>query len=67
MCLAVSNNLCRKLVSSLELPVIFDGNFRVTSVSFFVADFNLSSCESDIFTFTFTMSYFYTDIKSKQK
>ena len=50
--LSVSNNLCQKLVLSLELPIIFDDSFSVTSVSFFVANFNLSSCEFDNFMFT---------------
>ena len=51
-CLSVSNNLCGKLVSSLESPIIFAENFiEVTLVSFFVTDFNLLSCELDNFTF----------------
>ena len=50
-CLLVNNNLCEKLVSSLELPIIFDDNLKTTSVSFFIADFNLLSCEFDSFTF----------------
>ena len=29
-CVLVNNNLCRKLVSSLESPIIFDKNFKVT-------------------------------------
>ena len=29
----VNNNLCGKLVSSLELPITFDERFKVTSVS----------------------------------
>ena len=50
-CLLVNNNSCRKLVLSLELPVIFDDNLKTVSVLFFVADFNLLSCEFDSFTF----------------
>ena len=50
--LPVSNNLCRKLVSLAELPIIFDNSFRVTLASFFVADFSLLSCEIDTFAFT---------------
>ena len=48
-CISVSNNLCGKLVSSLELPIRFDinlkirGNFKI--VELFVTNFNLSSCE----------------------
>ena len=30
----VNNNLCRKLVSSLELPIIINGRLKVTSVPF---------------------------------
>ena len=47
----VNNNLCGKLVLSLELPFKFDERFRVTSVPFFIADFNLLSFEWDNFTF----------------
>ena len=43
--ISVNNNLCGKLVSSLELPFKFDEKFNVTSVPFFIADFNLLSCE----------------------
>ena len=41
----------RKLVSLFELPTIFDVNLKTTSVPFFIADFNLLSCEFDNFTF----------------
>ena len=41
----INNNLCRKLVSSLELPTTFDERFKVTSVPIFNPDFNLLSCE----------------------
>ena len=34
-CLLVNNNLCGKLVSSLELPLSFDEIFNVTSVLLF--------------------------------
>ena len=43
----VNNNLCGKLVSSLELPIRFDERFKVTSVPFFIADLNLLSFELD--------------------
>ena len=49
-CRLVNNNLCWKLVSSSELPILFDDNLKTTSVPFFVADFNLLSCEFDNFT-----------------
>ena len=50
-CVLVNNNLCGKLISSLESPTTFDGRCKVTLVSFFIADFNLLSCELDNFTF----------------
>ena len=50
-CLLVKNNLCGKLVSSSELPIIFDDNLKITLVSLFIADFNLLSCEFGNFTF----------------
>ena len=40
--LSVSNNVCGKL---LKLPIIFNDNFRVTSVAFFIAVFDLFSYE----------------------
>ena len=49
--LSSSNSLCKKLVS-LKLPTIFDDILKVTSVATFVVGFNLSSFESDNFTFT---------------
>ena len=39
--LAVSINLCEKLVSSLELPITFDDSFKDIPVAFFITDFNL--------------------------
>ena len=47
----VNNNLYGKLASSFEFPVRLDEKFQVTSGPFFVADFNLLSCEGDSFTF----------------
>ena len=47
----VNDNLCRKLVSSLELRITFEERFEVTSVPFSSPDFNLLSCELDNFTF----------------
>ena len=49
-CLLVDNNLWGKLVSWLRIK--FDNNLKTTSVSFFMVDFNLLSCEFDTFTFT---------------
>ena len=37
-CVLVNNNLCGKLVSSLELPIKCDERFKVTSVSFLLQD-----------------------------
>ena len=56
--LLINNNLCRKLASSIELPIIFDNNLNVIPLSFlffFDGDFNLFNCESE--NFTFTLSY----------
>ena len=43
-CVLVSNNLCGKLSLSLESPTTFEEIFKVTSVPFFIPDFNLLSC-----------------------
>ena len=51
-CISVSNNLCEKLAPSLELPIILNDSLSVISGSFFVADFNLLSCELDNIKFT---------------
>ena len=51
-CVSVSNSLYGKLVSLLEWLTIFVERCRVTSLPFFVADFNLLSCELDNFTLT---------------
>ena len=67
ICLLVSNNLCRKLVSLLELPNTFDERFKVTSVPIFISDFHLLSCKLDNFTFKvlfWVISYWYY-IKAK--
>ena len=50
-CLSVNNNLCGILVSLLEFSIKFDERFKFTSVSFFIADFKLLSCELDNFMF----------------
>ena len=50
-CVSVNNNLCRKLVSSWKLPTTTGEWFKVTSVSFFILDFNLLICELENFTF----------------
>ena len=57
-CVLPNNYLCGKSISSLESPTIFDERFQVTSVPFFIADFNLLSCELD--NFTFEVLYWFT-------
>ena len=39
-CVLVNSKLCGKLFSSLESPTTFDKSFKVTSVLFFIPDFN---------------------------
>ena len=48
-CVLVNYNLRGKLASLS--PIISDDNLKTTSVSFFIADFNLLSYEFDNFTF----------------
>ena len=43
--MSVNNNLCGKLVSSLESAITFGERFKVTSIPFFIPDFNQLSCE----------------------
>lgn len=48
--------VCQSIIVHVEkkvsqLPIIFDDNLKVTSVEFFIADFNLFICEADNFTF----------------
>ena len=50
-CVLVNNKLCGKLFSLLKSTTTFDGIFKVTSISFFIPDFNLLSCELENFTF----------------
>ena len=50
-CVSASNDLCGKLVSSLELPITFDEKFKVTWAPFFIPNFGLLSFELDNFTF----------------
>ena len=47
----VNYDLCRKLVSSLELAITFDERFKATLVPFFIPNFNLLSYQLDNFTF----------------
>ena len=50
-CVSVNNNLCGKLVSSLDSPITFDERFKVTYVTFFIPDCILLSCKLDNSTF----------------
>ena len=38
--LKVNNNMCGKSTLSLELQIEFDVRFKVTSIPFFILDFN---------------------------
>ena len=40
-----------KIDFMIRITIIFDDNLKTTSVLFFIADFNLSICEFDSFTF----------------
>ena len=50
ICVLVNNNLYGKLFSSLESPTTFEEIFKITSIAFFIPDFNLLSCDLDYFT-----------------
>ena len=58
-CLLVNNNSKGKLVSSS--PIISDDNLETTSVSFFIADFNLVSCDLIALHLNSCIVSFYTD------
>ena len=45
--LSLNKNVRGKLVLQSELPIKFEVKFKVTSVTFFFLEFNLSSCELD--------------------
>ena len=64
--LSADNNLWGKLVLSLESPIIFDESFQVASVAFFIADFNLLSCQLDNLHLHCYTESFNIDIKLKQ-
>ena len=52
--LSVSNNLCGKLVLSLESSIMFVDSFRATSVAFFIINFSLLILADE---FIFTLSH----------
>ena len=57
----------KKLVPSLESPIILDHSFRVSSVAFFIADSNLLSVNVYYcYIYTVVLSLSYNDIVSKQ-
>ena len=60
-CLLIDNNLSGKLVSSSRAK--FNDNLETTPVSSFIADFNLLSCEFDIFHLNYYIVSFYGDKK----
>ena len=62
-CLLVNKNLWGKLVSLS--PIIFDDNLKTTSVSSFIAEFNLISCEFNSFTFKLSYCVIFILIKIK--
>ena len=51
ICLSVNNNSCGKLALSLDSPIMLGDNLNTTSISFFIADFNLFNWELDNLTF----------------
>ena len=58
-CVLVNNNLCEKLVSSLNFPIKFDETLKAASVPFLIPDFNLLSWELDNFTFNVNIILYY--------
>ena len=48
-CVLGNDNLCAKLVSTLESLTTPDKGFKVTSVPFFISNFNLLCCNVDTF------------------
>ena len=61
--LLVNNNLWGKFVSLSS--IIFDYDLKTNSVSFFIADFTLLSCEFDSFTFKLLYCAIFILIKIK--
>ena len=62
-CVLVNNNVWGKLVSLS--PIIFDDNLKTTSVSLFIAEFNLLSYEFDSCTLKLLYCTIFTLIKIK--
>ena len=50
---SINNNLCGKLVSSLEFPITFDERTKVISVPFFIADLTYKLWIVQLYIFTF--------------
>ena len=56
------NNLCEKLLTSLESQITFDERFKITSALCFILYFNLLSCELENFIFKLLYESFYVHI-----
>ena len=65
-CVLVNNNVCEKLISSLESSTTFDESFKVASVPFWIPDFNLISCELENLPVKSYIESFYVDFILKQ-
>ena len=64
-CLSVNNNSCGKLASSLESPIMLGDNLNITSVSFFIANFNLVVANLVTLDLNYYIASFYTDKNQK--
>ena len=62
----INKNLYGKSASSFELPIRFDETFKVTSVPFFIPDFNLLGCKLDNLHLKCYNESFYIGLKLKQ-
>ena len=51
-CLPIGGKFYGNMVLSLKSTIIFDDRSKVTQVAFFIADFNVLSCELESFAFT---------------
>ena len=56
------NNLCEKLLTSLESQITFDERFKITSALCFILYSNLLSCELENFIFKLLYESFYVHI-----
>ena len=66
-CASVTNNLCGKLVPSLEFLIKFDERLKVTSIPFSIADFNLFKLWiRQFYIYCVILSHSYINILLKQ-